>query len=249
MLILNKLLPVFVLPLGWIFVLILYAVLRKRRWPIFVALALLYVSSMPFTGYLLIRGLESRYRPIALAEVEKADAIVALSGFLGPSVAPGYLPNVGEAGERLEAGIVLWQQKKAEWLVFTGGRLPWAKQEEVEGERSKRMAVARGISADQILVTRAVGNTVAESLAVADLMRERGWKKIILVTSAWHMPRAARHFHKAGVEFIPFPVDYQLGPNATLTVLDFLPSAAGLMATERTLREMYGLAFYALSGR
>lgn len=220
MLIANRLLPIFVLPLGLVLLLLLYALLHKERGPIIIALTLLYVSSLPFTGSFLTRQLESRYKPVAIAEVEKADGIVALGGIFGPATAPGYLPNLGESSERLEAGIVLWQQKKAHWLVFTGGRLPWYKEAEIEGEQSKRLAVTRGIPEDQILVTREVGNTIDESHAVEELMRDRAWKKVILITSAYHMPRAARLFRKAGVDFIPFPVDYQIDTNAPHTILD-----------------------------
>jgi Uncharacterized conserved protein len=246
MLYLNKLLPIFVLPLGWVTALLLVALIRKKRWPLIAALAVLYVSSMPLVGNRLTRCLESSYPALAIDEVEKADAIVPLGGIFGPPVADGYLPNVGEAGERLEAGITLWQKKKAAWLAFTGGRIPWAKQAEVEGAISMRAAIARGIPAERIALTREVGNTSDEAHAVDALMRERGWRKIILVTSAWHMPRAARLFRKAGVDFIPFPVDFQINPKSRLTLLDFLPRAEGLQKTETALREWYGIMFYAL---
>ena len=246
MLFFNKLLPIFVLPLGWIMVLLAIALLRKKRWPVIAALAVLYVSSTSFVGSHLVRSLESSYPPVALDQVEKADAIVPLGGIFGPSAASGMLPNVGGAGERLEAGIQLWQKEKAPWLVFTGGRIPWAKQAEVEGALSARAAVARGIPAEKVLVTDEVGNTADEARVVRELMRERGWKKIILVTSAWHMPRAARQFRKAGVDCVPFPVDYQIDPNSPVTLLDFLPGGGGLKDTEAALREWYGRAFYAM---
>jgi uncharacterized SAM-binding protein YcdF (DUF218 family) len=226
--------------------LLLIALIRKRRWPLIAALVALYLSSMPLVGNRLARGLESRYPGLAIDQVENADAIVPLGGIFGPPAADGFLPNVGEAGERLEAGITLWQRKKAAWLVFTGGRTPWAKQAEVEGAAAKRVAIARGIPAEHILVTREVGNTSDEAQAVEGLMRERGWRKIILVTSAGHMPRAARLFRKAGVDFIPFPVDFQIDPDSPLTLLDFLPRAEGLQKTETALREWYGIFFYAL---
>jgi uncharacterized SAM-binding protein YcdF (DUF218 family) len=249
MLFLNKLLPIFVLPLGWVVLLLLVALLRRKRWALIAALAVLYISSMPLVGNRLTYWLESSYPALAIAQVENADAIVPLGGIFGPSVADGFLPNVGEANERLEAGIVLWQQKKAAWLVFTGGRSPWAKQAESEGAASKRAATARGVPAEQIAITADVGNTIDEAYAVAHLMGERGWHKIILVTSAWHMPRAARLFRKAGVDFVPFPVDFQIDPKGHLTVLDFLPRAEGLQRTETALREWYGILFYALTRR
>ena len=249
MLYLNKLLPIFVLPLGWVVLFLLLAIVRRKRWPLFAALAILYISSMPVVGSHLTYWIESSYPTLALDQVENADAIVPLSGFIGPRVADGILPNVEEAGERLEGGIVLWQKKKAAWLVFTGGRFPWSKAAEVEGAVSKRMAMARGIPAEQILITREVGNTRDEAHAVHDLMRERGWRKIILVTSALHMPRAARLFRKAGVDFVPFPVDFQEGPGDSLMLLDLLPTAGALHRTETALRELYGIMFYALVKR
>jgi uncharacterized SAM-binding protein YcdF (DUF218 family) len=245
----NKLLPMFVLPLGWVVGLMLYGILRKRRRPLVIALVLLWVSSMSAIGNSLFRWLESRYPSQAVTEVEPADAIVPLGGIFGPAPLPGRVLNVGEAGERVDAGVALWQAHKAPWLVFTGGRTPWAIQAEVEGAVSARVAIARGVPADKVVVTREVGNTSDEAKAVADLMRERGWKKIILVTSAWHMPRAARQFRKAGIDFIPFPVDYQLTPRQPLTLLDLLPRADGLRTTEMALRELYGIAFYTVIGR
>ena len=54
----------------------------------------------------------------------------------------------------------------------------------------------------------------------------------------------ARLFHKAGVNFVPFPVDYQVDPNAPLTLLDFLPSASALSQTCDDDFEAFALARY-----
>jgi uncharacterized SAM-binding protein YcdF (DUF218 family) len=246
MLFLAKLLPVFVLPLGVVLILLLVGLVRRKRWPVVTALVLLYVSSMPVVASSLAGRLERKYPAVPIDRAEHADAIVSLSGIFGPAVTDGYVPNLGEANERLEAGIALWQRKKADWLVFTGGRMPWDRQAELEGEASKRVAVARGVPADHILVTSEVGNTADEARVVRDLMRARGWQSILLVTSAGHMPRAARLFQKAGVHFVPFPVDYQVDANEPLTLLDFLPRGQALHKTETTIRELYGILYYAL---
>jgi uncharacterized SAM-binding protein YcdF (DUF218 family) len=249
MLFLHKLLPIFVLPLAWVFALLAIALIRKKRWPLIAALVVLYLASLPVVGTSLWRALESRYPQVALDGVQHADAVVPLGGIFGPPAGcQGCLANLGEASERLEAGIELWQRKKADYLVFTAGRIPWENRAEAEGARSTRAAVARGVPADKIVVTGEVGNTADEARAVAAVLHERGWSKIILVTSAWHMPRAARMFRKAGIDFVPFPVDYQVDPQSPLTLLDFLPRAEGLERTEATLRELLGIVFYAIRG-
>ena len=50
-----------------------------------------------------------------------------------------------------------------------------------------------------------VSNTHDEAQAVAELMRSRGWDKVILVTHPWHMRRAAAAMEKAGVHVICSP--------------------------------------------
>jgi uncharacterized SAM-binding protein YcdF (DUF218 family) len=158
------------------------------------------------------------------------------------------LANVTESGERLEAGIVLAQAGKAPWLVFTGGRIPWGGREKLEGEDARDAAVRRGVPADKIILTREVGNTADEARAVADLMRDRHWRRITLVTTGWHMRRAAWLFKRAGVDCDLFPVDFRRDRRRPLTLLDFLPKADALENTETTLRECYGTLFYRIFG-
>jgi len=143
MLFLNKLLPIFVLPLGWVFILLVVGLARRKRWPVIAALVVLYVCSTHVVAGSLMQALESGYPPVALDQAEKADAVVVLSGMFGVASPPGChgcLPNLGEANERLEGGIQLWQRGKGAYLVFTGGRIPWEKQPEVEGVLAQRVA-------------------------------------------------------------------------------------------------------------
>ena len=246
MLFLHKLLPIFALPLGFAFLLLLLALLARKRWPAILAAGVLYLSSIGVVANPLLGWLESRYPAVPIAQAGKADAIVVLSGIFGPPVKPGYLVNLAESVERLEGGIVLHQSGAAPWLVFTGGRIPWDGGMKVEGEESRDSAVARGVPADQIVITREVGNTADEAQAVADLTRARGWKRIILVTTGWHMPRAAWLFRHAGVDCTIFPVDFRIDPARRITLLDFLPNAGALANTETALREIYGNLFYRL---
>ena len=69
-------------------------------------------------------------------------------------------------------------------------------------------------------------------------------KRIILVTSAYHMNRAKRLFEKQGFEVIPYKVDYKTFGNSKTTLMDFLPSAGNLELAEIGIREIIGRLFY-----
>ena len=172
--------------------------------------------------------------------------MVVLGGLIGPRVRPGYVPNFSDASERFDGGVMLVQAGRAGWLIFTGAGMDWQGTTATEGDELKRLAIARGVAADKILVAGKVANTADEAAAVAALMRERGWKRVILVTTAWHMPRSAYQFKKAGVDCVPFPVDFRFDRTRNPSVIDFVPRGEAWMQTETALRETYGYWFYRL---
>ena len=75
-------------------------------------------------------------------------------------------------------------------------------------------------------------------------MKADGQRRVILVTTSWHMPRAAYLFRRAGIDCQPFPVDFHLDTTRRVKALDFVPSAGAWQGTETALRECYGYAFY-----
>ena len=246
MLFFNKLLPLIALPLGWVTLLLVFAIWRKKRWPVFVALTVLYLGSMPLVGGGLIGWVESRYPAVPVAQVEAADAVVVLGGIIGPKVGEGFVANFSETSERFDAGVALIQAGKAGRLVFTGARMSWRDTAATEGDELKRLAVTRGVPAEKILVTREIENTAGEAAVTVELMKAHGWKRIILVTSGWHMPRSAYQFRRVGVDCTLFPVDFRFDRTRAVAAIDFVPRGEAWQQTETALRECYGYWFYRL---
>jgi uncharacterized SAM-binding protein YcdF (DUF218 family) len=123
--------------------------------------------------------------------------------------------------------------------------MPWDKAKKTEGEVLKEYAISNGIPTEKILVTKDVENTADEAVAVKELIGPS--KRIILVTSAYHMYRAQRLFEKQGFEVIPYKVDYKAAGNSTVTVMNFLPNAGSLEQTEIGFREILGRIFYMIN--
>ena len=86
--------------------------------------------------------------------------------------------------------------------------MPWDKAIKTEGAVLKEYAISNGIPIEKIFVTKDVGNTADEAVAVKELISPS--KRIILVTSAYHMYRAKKLFEKQGFEVISYKVDYKI---------------------------------------
>ena len=242
MIYLHKILPIFVLPLMLVIIVILIGLIRNKKKLIYTAIGVLYILSTPIFSnnfFKLVEGSEYK-KPISA--IDNADAIVVLSGMLAINeIGDSTYVEWGNA-DRFFGGIALFKAGKAKKLVFTGGKMPWNKAKKTEGAVLKEYAISNGIPYEKILVTKDVENTADEAVAVSALIGQR--KRIILITSAFHMYRAKRLFEKEGFKVIPFKVDYKVAGNSTVTVMDLLPSAGNLELTETGIRELLGRLFY-----
>jgi uncharacterized SAM-binding protein YcdF (DUF218 family) len=246
MLILSKLLPLLVLPPGICLLLAIAGVLLKRRVLVWSSIGLLWMLSLPVVGDALMRSIEAPYHRIPIERVQKAEAIVVLSGMVS-QIDGAPLGEFGDAVDRFEGGIDLNKAGKAPLLVFTGGYIPWQPDCVPEGALLAKRAQLRGVPASHIRVTETVANTAGESVATAELLGASHGKpkRIILVTSAFHMQRSLMLFRTAGFEVEPYPVDFLATDlKRRTTLLDFIPNADGMRASSTALREMIGRAVY-----
>ena len=242
MIYLHKILPIFMLPIMLVIIVILIGLIKNKKKLIYIAIGLLYIISTPIFSNNFFKLLEgSEYRK-PVSAIDSAYAIVVLSGML-------EINEVGDSTyiewgdpDRFIGGLALFKAGKAQKLVFTGGKMPWDKAKKTEGEVLKEYAVSSGIPSEKIFVTKDVENTADEAVAVKELISPS--KRIILVTSAYHMHRAKRLFEKQGFEIIPYKVDYKTERNKEITIIDFLPSAASLELTETGIREIIGRLYY-----
>ena len=106
----------------------------------------------------------------------------------------------------------------------------------------KGEAISQGVPEDHILVTQAVQNTAQEADAVRTLFDDED-TEIILVTSAFHMPRATSLFEAEQLIVNPYPVDFK-SISGERTIMSFIPSTRGLNGTFEALREFLGRLYY-----
>lgn len=249
---LSKIAPLFLLPLGVTLILLMAGLVLRRRVFFMVALGVLYTGSIPLVGRQALKLIEGDAVRNPPQSAPSGDAIVVLSG--ARMVAPGT-SKISEwtDADRFFGGLELYQAGKAPLLVFTGGATLWEPSAPSEGEILVGFARRYGVPAEAVVTTGRVYNTAEEAEAVAYLLADRSHvgskaKKqplsILLVTSAFHMPRAKARFEAKGFRVLAYPVDFLASSERQITILDFLPSASALSQTELAIREFYGRIFY-----
>ena len=242
MIYLNKILPLLVSPIMFVIFLLILGILFKSKKISLFAILILIFSSLPFISNKLISYLEIEYKPILVSDINKADAIVVLSGMLGViKTKNGYKYEFGDAVDRFISGIDLFKNKKATFLVFTNGQLPWSVGMP-EGEYLRKIAIDFGISSESIILTEKVENTDQEAKAIKKLFPDKN-ARIILVTSAYHMNRATQVFKAADLNVTAYPVDFK-NNSRNFTMMDLIPSADALSSTSYFVREIIGRTYY-----
>jgi len=243
--ILNKLLPLLLSPLFFLVVVAVLALWFRRRGLAITSLVVLWLCSLPVVADTLWRAIEQHALRPAVATAPAAQAVVVLGGMTWDIRGEqGMETEWNENADRFWAGLDLYKAGKAPRLFLMAGRLPWEKNQKTEGHWLKEKAVELGVPAENIWLSPEVQNTFQEAQAVA---KELPRGTILLVTSAFHMPRARALFEAQGLSVLPFPVDFRVVENET-TLLDFLPNPGALETTTSAMRELLGRAYYWLRG-
>jgi uncharacterized SAM-binding protein YcdF (DUF218 family) len=257
---LSKLLPLFLYPLGLACVLMVVALVmswRSPRWvpvPVALALIVLLLGSNSWVANSLVRSLE--WQQIPEKELPTADAIVVLGGATKSAFPPRPAVDLSEEGDRVLYGAQLYREGKAPLVIASGGRVDWRGGGPSESGDMAEVLETLGVPTSAILQDPSSLNTYQNAVNVRQIMKERDIQRVLLVTSAMHMPRSLRIFQRQGIEAIPAPTDFLVtkqeieepnnSPQATL--LSLLPDADRLQNTTRVLKEYIGTVVYRLRG-
>ena len=214
------------------------------------SLVLLWLLSCHGMAVLLARTVLPQFVPASAAQLKtaKVQAIVVLGGGLLP-LAPEYgqpQPSPHTAS-RLRYGVFLSRQSGLP-LAFTGG-VGWGGGSDAASMTSEASVVAQVARAEYGVELRwqedQSRDTSENALYMSRLLRQDKVQRIALVTDATHMPRALQAFKLTGLDVIPAPTGYVLAEQSDL--LEWLPSANGLLESQLVLREW--LAWAVARGR
>ncbi len=167
------------------------------------------------------------------------DAVIVLGG--GAQPAPHEAYELGPSGDRIFLGARLWTARLTPLLVTTGTPIAGFSHGFDSRAATTRLWRDLGIPAEAIVAVADTRTTSEEAAACARLVRERGWKRVGLVTSAWHMRRAHGLFRRAGVDVVPLAADHQGTPTWD-GLYSLVPTGSGAWAQQKAAWEWLGAA-------
>lgn len=163
----------------------------------FLALILWTGGSTPL-GRWLLSTLEQPYAA-GSRTVPAADAVVMLGGTHDFSAFTVLPFNLGDAGDRPLAAVELVRQGRAPNLVLGGPGVEMGGRWICDGEMLAVWVRGWRLPVGRLTVLQPSRNTREEALQVAALARTNGWRRVIVVTSGYHLRRGEAAVRKAGV--------------------------------------------------
>lgn len=216
-------------------------------------LALFGIGGLAFAGLSpaanwLILPLEERFsRP---ATLEGYDGIIVLGGAVDTVVTGGRGDTaLTTSGERLTIAARLARHLPGAQLIHTGGKGVIVSSQATEAEGAARLFEDFGIPANRVLLEDAARNTWENAVLTRKRVQPRPGQRWLLVTSAYHMPRAMGVFEQAGWTGVTaYPVDYRTR-GLEDRGLGFTGVSKGLRRFDLAFREWAGLLAYWMTDR
>ena len=167
------------------------------------------------------------------------DAVVVLGGLVREPGPTGRI-ELAEGVDRVTAAFDVLSRGEARYAILAGGAVP---DTSGEAEAMRDLLVSWGIARERLIVDDRSLNTRDNAAISKEIAEQRGFRSLLLITSAFHMLRSEECFRAVGLEVDKLPVDY-VAP----TRHGLLPRAEHLRGSELAIRELAGRVIYRVMG-
>ncbi len=248
--VLSKVLYYLVTPILWIVAALVVAVVAKkpkrRKTALVAALGMVLFFTNPFLANEAMLGWEEGPKP--MAQVGTYDAAIILCGISDQEKLPHDRMYITRGADRVLHPLQLYRMGKVRSFVITGGSGSLVTTYSSEAAEIKKMLLYAGIPEHLILTEEKSRNTHENAQFTAKLLESQPHlKKLLLVTSAFHMKRASGCFIKSGINAETFATDFYTS-RRRFSPDNFIPYEGALYHWQRLLREMLGYVVYDAMG-
>lgn len=209
--------------------------------------AWLVAVALPVDAWL-AAPLERRH-PLPERLPASVDGILVLGGAVEwrASIERGQLA-LGEAGERVVAGAALARRYPDALLAFTGVTSEALSHDFTDAPDAGSLLFGDAFADRDPVILSEAASTYDEALLALQRLQPRPGETWLLVTSAWHMPRAWATFRTLGWTLVPYPVD-PLAAGGSWGFRSWAPASERLARLDRVVREWGAVWVYRRTGR
>ncbi len=210
------------------------------------SLIILLLASNPIVASKLIQSLEQQYPQQNLSEIAEHDAIIVLGGGLRIPIKPALYTQIGFGSDRYWHAARLFKAGKAKKIILIGGNV--YKQPGYKGEAyyASELLQQWGVPNSAIAIETNSRNTEQNFNNTANYINTKGIESVLLVTSAYHMPRSLNIFKQLQIKVTPASADVLIRHQSSPQVFKYLPSTGALTLTTIAAHEYYGMWFSSL---
>ena len=165
---------------------------------------------------------------------------------------------MNSAGDRVTYAFKLYKEGAAPTIILSGGNIGFLEESSsTPAENMAGMLEMLGVPENALILQSKSENTEQDAIYSCEIVKEKGFKNVILVTSAFHMPRSVALFDAQGCKVIPAPADFSITeagwqklwhPSPEEFVLNLIPQYSNLSSITKVMKEYIGMAYYQLSG-
>jgi len=211
----------------------------------FVCLVGLLAFSNPMIATSLLQNLEQQYPQKELEDVTVHDAIIVLGGGLRIPLPPAQHTQIGSGSDRYWYAARLYRAGKAKQIVLAGGNVYAQPGFQGEAYYASILLQEWGVPKSAIVVEQSSRTTQQNLSNITAFTSEEGISSALLVTSAYHMPRAYGLFKKLPFSVTPASADIYIREHYSPAVFAWIPSSGALSVSTMALHEYYGMWFSA----
>ncbi len=247
--VLKKCITAFLVPPGF-FIAILLAIawrLRTRRqngWALTLAVValILWLVSTPLVSRPMMSMLE---QGLEIPEHPRGDVIILLGGGINDKVSDLSGRGTPSATSLHRVVTAARLQKRLGLPIIASGGAVFTGHT-AEAVISRRFLTDLGVPSDRILIEDRSRDTRENARFTKEIMAKHGYRKPVLVTSAYHMRRSVMAFRQAGIEVIPMPTQFMSSNEADTVWFDWLPDAGHMSDVAMAMKEQIGMRYYRL---
>ena len=253
MFIIGKILYFFLSPFVWVFILVILTALtkteNKRKKLAGIALAVLLFFSNPW----LINNLQYPFHapPMPMAASERYDVGIVLGGMTSYDRV-NKQGHFNMSSDRFIQTALMYKKGHIKKIIASGGQNGMFSEDNfMEADFIAKNLIDLGIPAEDIWIEKQSKNTIENALFSKKIIDSNGGlkTKAVLITSAFHIPRATLSFEQAGIAVRPYPCAFSILPSATsFNAASMIPASWAMESWGSFFRELIGMTYLKLKG-